>query len=483
MTPAVPETNGGVGTSFKGTAAYLLHDVDARTQERVAWVETRNLASSDPEIAWRLMAATAMDSERLKRLHHEREQAQLPKDDRTAYRASKPSKNHVFHYALSWHPDEEMALSREEMLRAANASIRELGGDHLQAMIVCHRDKDHAHVHVMLSRIDPQTGRTAPVDGNAQRHLSRFALKYERERGEIRCPQREIHAEMRKRGLPYVAEKRVPRLVFEQMRAAEADAKVSPERLAQARERQRQKDAVVSKQGRDLQDRHRRQWDRLSRDHRFRKAMINDQADEAKAQAVLQITKADAPVWTRLQKRQTEERRRLEANERSLRGRLQNTAAALKSLWSRNGEGNPPRRLMGQSFGVLAHAGARREALADEQERQKQALAKAQRDKTADAKRTLEAERKRAIAENFKRYQGARGELMFTQKGEQAAQRSRWATRDADRAEAWRGLVSAEQMRQAHQAAARAENMPSEPKRENRGVAPRSRPRRTRTRK
>ena len=47
------------GTSFKGAVAYLLHDKEASTSERIAWTEVRNLAMDDPEAAWRIMAATA----------------------------------------------------------------------------------------------------------------------------------------------------------------------------------------------------------------------------------------------------------------------------------------------------------------------------------------------------------------------------------------------------------------------------------------
>lgn len=94
MVPRIPRTKGkGVGTSFKGTAAYLLHDEgQAQTSDRVLWTDTRNLATDNPDQAWRVMAATAMDSDRLKRAHHEAEQAKLPEDERADYRSSKASK-------------------------------------------------------------------------------------------------------------------------------------------------------------------------------------------------------------------------------------------------------------------------------------------------------------------------------------------------------------------------------------------------------
>ena len=47
----------GTGKSFKGLAAYLLHDVGhAATAERVAWAESVNLDGADPEKAWRLLS-------------------------------------------------------------------------------------------------------------------------------------------------------------------------------------------------------------------------------------------------------------------------------------------------------------------------------------------------------------------------------------------------------------------------------------------
>ena len=54
------------GTSFKGAGLYYLHDKKADTSERVAWTQTRNLQTDNPDMALRVMAATAMDKDRLK---------------------------------------------------------------------------------------------------------------------------------------------------------------------------------------------------------------------------------------------------------------------------------------------------------------------------------------------------------------------------------------------------------------------------------
>ena len=38
-----------VGSSFKGCAAYLLHDKDASSAERVGWVAMHNLGTDNPQ--------------------------------------------------------------------------------------------------------------------------------------------------------------------------------------------------------------------------------------------------------------------------------------------------------------------------------------------------------------------------------------------------------------------------------------------------
>ena len=55
------------GTSFKGIAQYVLHDKNAETSQRVAWTETINLATRNPDTAWKVMSAVSLDQARLKR--------------------------------------------------------------------------------------------------------------------------------------------------------------------------------------------------------------------------------------------------------------------------------------------------------------------------------------------------------------------------------------------------------------------------------
>ena len=179
-----------LGRSFKGVTAYVTHDApepgrEAKptTDDRVEWTETRNLASDRPADAWRIMAATAQAAPGLKRL------AGVPGAGR---KAAKP----VYHYALSWKPGE--SPDRAEMNRAVDESLRKLGLEDRQALVVAHNDTPHRHVHVIVNRVDPETGRTANI-GHDRLKLANWAERWERERGDLQCPARAVNREKRRR--------------------------------------------------------------------------------------------------------------------------------------------------------------------------------------------------------------------------------------------------------------------------------------------
>lgn len=172
------------GHSFKGAMAYYLHDKrhDAAapqptTAERVAWTENRNLAVDDPRAAMHIMIATAKSADQLKAAAG-------------VSNAGRKSNAHVYAYSLAWHPDEAGQLDRAEMVRAADASLKALAADHLQAVIVCHRDQKHPHVHIILNRVDPATGKMHGFSKDRE-ILSAWANEYERSRGQVLTPKRE----------------------------------------------------------------------------------------------------------------------------------------------------------------------------------------------------------------------------------------------------------------------------------------------------
>ena len=177
------------GRSFGGVADYCLHDRwvpgqgHPESAKRVEWTETRNLATEQGERAARIMAATAEASPDLKR---------LAGGAATGRKLEKP----VCHYSLNWAKEEKP--DRQEMSRAAEASLKALGMERHQALIVSHRD-GQPHVHVIANRVEPESGKAAGLSRSKLR-LSKWAERYEREQGKIRCPARERNNKRREAG-------------------------------------------------------------------------------------------------------------------------------------------------------------------------------------------------------------------------------------------------------------------------------------------
>ena len=64
-----------------------------------------------------------------------------------------------------------------------------------------HRDEPQKHVHVIVNRVHPITGKAGDVR-NSKLKLSDFSLAYEREHGKIYCQQREENQRQREQGQP-----------------------------------------------------------------------------------------------------------------------------------------------------------------------------------------------------------------------------------------------------------------------------------------
>ena len=175
----VPRIHKG-GRLFAGVVAYLTHDAhtadDRRpaSSARVGVVEVENLPECDPETAGRIMHGTARDADELKRL------AGVSTRGRKLDRP-------VYHYSLSWAPGERP--SAEDKLAAARASLRAVGMEDRQALVIEHTDRKHQHVHVVVNRVSAEDGRAASVSHDA-RALSRWARTWEREHGGLRCTRR-----------------------------------------------------------------------------------------------------------------------------------------------------------------------------------------------------------------------------------------------------------------------------------------------------
>src|SRR5881296_1692310 len=117
--------------SFRVLARYLSEGRTGEEQNRVAWVASRNLPTEDPELAARIMRATAAQNVRVK--------------------------EPVYHVALSFDPGD--VVDRAAMERVADRVVETLGLQEHQVLIVAHADRDHPHVHLLINRVHPETGK------------------------------------------------------------------------------------------------------------------------------------------------------------------------------------------------------------------------------------------------------------------------------------------------------------------------------------
>lgn len=173
------------GHSFKGAAAYLMHDKNAQTSERVAWTSTHNLHTDNVEKAARFMAWTDLNREALR-------------DEGASKAGRSATAGNVYHYSLAWKDGQEP--SREHMEQTAHASIERLGLEKHQYFLVAHQDEEHKHVHVVVNLVNPETGKIANVYRDRYR-LDRWANEYEKEHG-IVCDNRAAKYQALEQGEP-----------------------------------------------------------------------------------------------------------------------------------------------------------------------------------------------------------------------------------------------------------------------------------------
>jgi len=92
---------------------------------------TRNLPTDDPTLAAKFMTATAEQATRVR--------------------------NAAYHVMLAWHPSEQPTA---EIMQEIAGRVLELAdlGEH-QALIMGHGDTPHRHLHMLINRVSPLTGR------------------------------------------------------------------------------------------------------------------------------------------------------------------------------------------------------------------------------------------------------------------------------------------------------------------------------------
>ena len=391
------------GFSFKGAMAYYLHDKGQQTAERVAWTETRNLATDNPDAATRIMIATASHADELKAA--------------AGVKATgRKSNAHVYAFSLAWHPDEAAKLDKAEMLRAADQAITALGAAEHQAVIVCHQDQKHPHVHVILNRVHPKTGRMLSTS-NDRLKLSDWANGYERGRGQIMTPKREEKRELRAR-FAEANERRT--YAAERMAQAKKSPAADKSPAAMLREFQAQ-------QG----QKHKSEWADLSAQNKAARAAIYAEYDGKITVALAEAKAAAKPQWAAVFKQERASHRIAEANERSLTGILRNAyTVALSKL---AGGQVPDRGALGLTFDHAMNGDARRKALGEIITAPRAELAKTLRQQTDERIAALKAERAQALAGQRQAYNTDRAALIERQDGERAKIRRAWQQIGRDR--------------------------------------------------
>ena len=255
---------------------------EARLARRVEWTETRNLATNDPRRAARIMGATAADGSELKRLAGVKA---------TGRKLTKP----VCHYSLSWAKDERP--DRQEMRRAVEGSLQALRLENHQALIVAHNDTKHPHVHVIVNRVNPENGKAASLSGS-KLNLSKWAERYERTQGKIRCQERVRNNERRARGERVEPQRRIPRARFQRERQIPPpQRRVPPERAR----------LNAAEQG---------QWKGIERS-------VREQSARSRGRSIARLSTRANGEWRGLYDRQRQEHKAETKSASTLRGRFQ----------------------------------------------------------------------------------------------------------------------------------------------------------------
>ena len=168
-----------IGKGVTGAAQYVLGEgrgagndnLAPDEQTRVAWIGGQSFgfeigSREDADLGRRIMEFDALNqTSRTKRCEKD-----------------------AVHLMLAWRTGD--APSRETMEDAARGALAALGMENAKAIWAAHRDEPQAHLHIVASKIDPDTGRAYNLKADFLK-LSRWAEQYERDHGGVVCLRRE----------------------------------------------------------------------------------------------------------------------------------------------------------------------------------------------------------------------------------------------------------------------------------------------------
>lgn len=169
------------GKGISGALAYAMgQGNDPQTGERIPLDED---AKSRATLLGGQNFGFAIDTpERLELARRVMEWQALPENQ-----GSRTRKQEIdcFHASLSWEPGQEP--TQAEMLEAGQSFLKSVGLEKARAVFIAHDDTDHRHIHVIASRIDPETGKTLRLD-NDYVHAQAWAVSWDRDHSPERGP-------------------------------------------------------------------------------------------------------------------------------------------------------------------------------------------------------------------------------------------------------------------------------------------------------
>ena len=430
------------GSSFKGAFAYYLHDKRKEGEEqtlssdRVEWTATRNLMTEDPEMAKKIMIATAQDQDRLKA-------------EAGIKATGRKSPNVVYAYSIAWHPEEAGKISKAEMMRAADESLMAIGAQDRQAVIVAHNDEPHPHVHVIINRVSQEDGRMLTTS-NDFRKLDSWALSYRQARGEEQkyCPARAekaeaVKAKNRGEDVEFVrGEKSVPRGMEKEFSKAKA---ANENQAQQVRDREKSKDADLGIFSRSQAHRHKREWVDLSERYRFKKDQIHSEAKGAKADAEAQVKEQYRPLFRDLYRAHYKEQQHFAAQEKSMVGKVQNALYVVANR--RHIDPDNAKGLMGHAFNFLTSKKARADALDKLHRVELKHLGYQQRQEVLAAKGAIDRDTSGLLTRAGSTFNAERTALIQRHAEEKKALQGKWKQRNAERKRAFDTVVKKAQVR------------------------------------
>lgn len=426
------------GTSFVGASKYYLHDKKREgeksrtTTERVEWTHTRNVMFDDPKGAINVMHATAEAKENLKR------------SAGVALTGNK-SKGDVMTFSLSWSPEEHGQIDKAEMLRAVDTSLKALGAQDHQAVVVAHNDEPHPHCHVILNLVNPINGKNLQ-QSYTRKKLDTWAYEYRKERGEDKkyCPDRtKKHEaiEARKRGEKPEFVKGTKAQFNKSAFASDVKetAKVaSVKDIENLKTTQKEKDAELSKFGKTQAQAHKAEWSVLSHNYSQHKAKILKEIKAEKKRVKDEIFEQGKPYYSEMKKAQDAELNAFNLREKRVMGKLNNMVSAIVHTRRLGREEN--KNVVAKMFSTLSSKEERKKWIEAKHSKQIKEFKRDQKAQTTTATDNINNRQKTRLKSAYEGFGRNREMLIDKQKGENQDLKDRWNLRGVERKQALKTL-------------------------------------------